>query len=716
MDEREELQALRRLAELEAKAGYVEAPPSEGIPQQRQAAPMAAAPMATAPEEQSKLRQMGQQIQNTYGGLVRGAGSIGSALMTPVDIAARAARESSNPLIKASIAPTDWMARQLGLNPEDLVGRTDRGQAMDAFMRDVVGADTDSLGYQGGKVVAEVGGTGGVGAGMANALTRVGLAKAMPAFVNALRTGGFGAGNFIPKVTAGAATGGATAALINPEDAAPGAAIGAGLVGAGKAVAPVARYLSGKTAEMRAAEIARQAAGPQLSSIRAAAGVAPEAETAAQAIAGVDRPQIQALGALMAERDAANVLRGKVGAQTTAEQNVLSRMAGGSTQTAAMQEAQRMKDALNVQTRPIREEALGAANKTTATVQKAEEISKRGREFGVPPGEGNAYLYSPESIERQVALATAKSAESRLASIKAAGLEPLNVKGMVSSIEKKLSTPDIGIPDLNSKALKNVSSKLSQWADENGVISGEALYAIRKSAINDVIEQLMPNATQSAKNARAASVMTEVKPMIDNAIEKAGGKGWKDYLHTYEMGMRGIDQTKMAAQLMDMYQNNKSGFAKLIGGNDPTAVEKIFGPGSFDVVQEMGSKIQKLRPIAANIERSASMAEQAKAGSANLQEIIKSNTSGIRIPSLIPKSTIPNAVLDEMSSKLGPKVMDQLEKGFASGQSLNELLSKVPSEYRNFISRALSRNGLVRSVPYSLSSSNQNALNQPGQQ
>lgn len=662
-----------------------QAAPSEGIPQQRQSEPVAAAaaPVAAAPEEQSFLSQVGQGIKDVYGGAVRGAGSIGATLIRPFESAEENAQ---------------------------------RREAMDAFMRDVVGANPESFGYQGGKIAGEVAGTGGIGAGMANALTRAGASRVAPAFVNALRTGGFGAGNFIPKVTAGAVTGGATAGLINPEEATTGAGIGAGLPAVGKVVSPVARYLSSKTPEMRAAEIARQAAGPRLSDIQAAAGVAPQTETAAQAIAGVDRPQIQALGKLVSERDAANVMRGKIGAQTAAEEDILSRMAGGPTQTAAMQEAQRMKDALNEFTTPMREQALGAANKTTATVQKAEDISKRGREFGVPPSPGNAYLYSPESTERQVALATAKSAEARLASIKAAGLEPLNVNGMVSNIEKKLATPDIGIPDLNEKALRNVSSKLQEWSDKNGVITGEALYAIRKSAINDVIEQLMPNATQSAKNARAASVISQVRPMIDDAIEKAGGKDWKNYLQTYEMGMRGIDQKKMAAQLMDMYQNNKPGFAKLIKGNDPAAVEKIFGPGSFDVVQEMGSNIQKLKPIAANIERSASMAEQAGAGSSNLQEIIKANTSGLRIPSLVPKSTLPNAILDEMSSKLGPKVMNELEKGFASGESLNVLLSKVPSEYRNFISKALSRNGLLRAVPYSLSSSNQNALNQPSQQ
>lgn len=221
-----------------------QAPPSEGIPQQRQAAPMAA-----APEQQSFLSQVGQGMKDVYGGAVRGAGSIGATLMTPVDVAARAVRESSNPLVRASIAPTDWMARQLGLNPEDLVGRTDRRQAMDDFMRDVVGANPESFGYQGGKIAGEVAGTGGIGAGMANALARVGVSRVAPAFVNALRTGGFGAGNFVPKVTAGAVTGGATAGLINPDDTATGVGIGAGLVGAGKAIPAVAKAVTPTTVQ-----------------------------------------------------------------------------------------------------------------------------------------------------------------------------------------------------------------------------------------------------------------------------------------------------------------------------------------------------------------------------------------------------------------------------------------------------------------------------------
>jgi len=220
-----------------------EAAPSEGIPQQRQAAPMAA-----PPQEQSFLSQVGQGMKDVYGGAIRGAGSIGATLIRPFESAEENAQ---------------------------------RRQAMDDFMRDVVGANPESFGYQGGKIAGEVAGTGGIGPGSAkilggevgakampfvinalnkvggarvppaliNALNTIGGAKASPEIVNAFRTGGFGAGNFIPKVTAGAVTGGATAGLINPEDATTGAGIGAALPAGGKAVPAIAKAVAPTTVQ-----------------------------------------------------------------------------------------------------------------------------------------------------------------------------------------------------------------------------------------------------------------------------------------------------------------------------------------------------------------------------------------------------------------------------------------------------------------------------------
>jgi hypothetical protein len=195
MDEREELQALRRLAELEAKAGLAQ---SEGIPKQRQIS------TPTTQFQQQPVR-LGDKI---FAGMIRGAGSIGATLIRPFE----SAEENEQ-----------------------------RRNAMNFALQDITDVDPESFAFQSGKLGGEIAGTGGLGRLAANALTRVpGVVAAVPNFVNALRTGGFGAGKIAPSVAAGAVVGGGTSGLINPDEAGLGTAIGGGLPLVGKGVPALA--------------------------------------------------------------------------------------------------------------------------------------------------------------------------------------------------------------------------------------------------------------------------------------------------------------------------------------------------------------------------------------------------------------------------------------------------------------------------------------------
>lgn len=156
-----------------------------------------------------------QMAANMAAGMVRGAGSIGATLLTPVDAAARA----------------------MGVQ-NDFIGRDDRRTGMDAGLQ-TMGADPSSLAFQAGKLGGEVAGTAGVGGVLA------GGAKAMGAsapVVEALATGGLRAGgttglaNGLLRAGGGAAMGGASAGLVNPEDAGTGALVGSAIPVAAKVV------------------------------------------------------------------------------------------------------------------------------------------------------------------------------------------------------------------------------------------------------------------------------------------------------------------------------------------------------------------------------------------------------------------------------------------------------------------------------------------------
>lgn len=187
------------------------------------------APVPAQQPERGLFAEVKQQAGNAIAGAVRGAGSIGATILAPID------------MVKDAIAGK-------GLSLES---NRERRAAMDAALQ-TLGADTDSTLYQGAKLGTEIAGTLGAGGVVANGAARV--APNAPTLVNAIRTGGFRTGapaattftgkaaNVGNRVAGGAITGGATAALVNPDGATDGAVIGGILPPALSGTAKAAGY------------------------------------------------------------------------------------------------------------------------------------------------------------------------------------------------------------------------------------------------------------------------------------------------------------------------------------------------------------------------------------------------------------------------------------------------------------------------------------------
>ena len=139
--------------------------------------------------------------QDTIGGMVRGAGSIGATLLRPFE------------------------------SREDNAARR---QDMDAGLASSIGADPKSTSYQAGKLGAEVAGTMGVGGMIARGAAAIpGAARALPNLLPAIQSGGMTAGGargtygMANRIAGGAVSGGAAAGTLNPENTTEGAAAGA---------------------------------------------------------------------------------------------------------------------------------------------------------------------------------------------------------------------------------------------------------------------------------------------------------------------------------------------------------------------------------------------------------------------------------------------------------------------------------------------------------
>jgi hypothetical protein len=171
-----------------------------------------AKPKAAEPEDKfAFVKGLGQQVMNAGAGALRGAGSIGATILAPVDMVSDA---------------MDGKGLSLDANRK-------RRQAMDDALRGL-GADTDSLAYGAGKLGGEIAGTAGMGGALARGAAAIPMlaSKAAPV-IDAIGTAGMTAGGATgwagagARAFGGAITGGASAGLVSPEDAAVGAGIGA---------------------------------------------------------------------------------------------------------------------------------------------------------------------------------------------------------------------------------------------------------------------------------------------------------------------------------------------------------------------------------------------------------------------------------------------------------------------------------------------------------
>lgn len=179
-----------------------------------------------------------QKVAGAYGdytaGAVRGAGSIGSTLLWPID--------KATDLIKG--------------DREGLPSRNEqRRQDIDAGLQSM-GADPESLPYQGGRLVGEIAGTAGAPGVIAKGATVI---PALSKFAPAIQSGGFNLGtaatanplaNALMRGGAGGVAGGTQAGMVSPDSAGIGALIGGVAPGAVSAAGAAGNAISSGGSKM----------------------------------------------------------------------------------------------------------------------------------------------------------------------------------------------------------------------------------------------------------------------------------------------------------------------------------------------------------------------------------------------------------------------------------------------------------------------------------
>jgi hypothetical protein len=496
--------------------------------------------------------------------------------------------------------------------------------------------------------------------------------------------------------------------------------------------------LAGRLGEVRAAEILRELVSSNADAITNALSNAPKKIKASTAeflaSKGLLTPEIAAVTRLATEGKFSGELSDVAFERAAAQKIVRDRLRGGETQTNAMANIASTKKALQDVTGPQREGALTAADVGRTQVIPLERDAARLRQAASEEAENARRLLTandrsasliresglrlPADIKRQreivaglerfggeaadrslTAGADARAAEAAAANLRAQGLQPLDISGLVSTLRQKASDAEFVSPD-RFRILSEFANNLERRAAKmGGVIDATGLYLARRE-MGNFVRTILDTTDPKALRQGTAQLVGEAQPLIDDAIEAAGGKGWREYLNTFAAGMKGIERQEFQRELSKLPEAR---FAKVMAGEDPGFVENIFGPGRFDVNAELqGPVLATAKKLGRDIDAQRAVAQTglkdlpqsqklgfAQGARTKVGEMLEPSvpnifTAGARIAGSAPKiggGGVAAAQFGErMAEKASANVMEKLVPALAQPSRARSLLETRSAE------------------------------------
>jgi hypothetical protein len=536
---------------------------------------------------------------------------------------------------------------------------------------------------------------------------------------------------------------------------------GATFEAGGRALGPALGYVGGKIADLRAipqqraAKLAKKAVGSDLKAVVNALRASPSDVGVGQATAKFQNPAFQALvkDSLEATPEGAQYLS-KLGTMTDDQAvNELAKLVGGKTGTDVRNTLAAAKNAARAITTPMRDTALARGNlgkevarlesmsaelgeQAATKVQEVRRLLELGDvaaaaarlktiSAGMPAGsrfapaksqigfadEFAAKFTYPGKLAQmsdewasQAATASldlgqgARFSQAAADALRKSGIQPLRGDALISSIQNVAKNPEIAGLDLVEGSVKQIANDIARWTDSGGVIDLKALDAIRKNSVNAVIQQLRPGMDAASQRNAAAGVLSRIKPVIDDAIETAGGTGYRDYLKKHAELSQKIAEKELTGEALKLYKNNKDAFVRLVQNESPEVVEKFLGPGRYNIAVELAdSTMDVLRKEASDHMLRVASAKQATDGQKALANLVAQNTSMLRLPSLINAwFAAGNKTIGELEKRLGRKTMKTLSDAMQSPESAANLLDSLPPSERNRVIQFLNNPGELK--------------------
>jgi len=306
----------------------------------------------------------------------------------------------------------------------------------------------------------------------------------------------------------------------------------------------------------------------------------------------------------------------------------------------------------------------------------------------------------------------ARMAEAAADSLRNAGVQPLEGKRIADAVRALTKDPRYAGLDERTIALNRVAKDIEDWTNANGIIDADALNAIRQNSVNAIFQST--TLTPKAKAKAVAKTMNEIRPLLVDAMESAGGAGYREYLENYAKGMDDIARKELYSTAFELYRTNPNKFVKLVEGDAPKVVEKIMGYKNYDLISAVGEEgLNVLRDAAQTIKRTNTSEKLAQNTDLALEQLLRKNLPLMRLPSFISfKAAIGNQVLSSLERKIGDKVLNRLGEAYKSGKSAADLLDSLSSYERFQVMSAINDPEIAQMLSSGVKFSGAAAVNQ----
>ena len=267
------------------------------------------------------------------------------------------------------------------------------------------------------------------------------------------------------------------------------------------------------------------------------------------------------------------------------------------------------------------------------------------------------------------------------------GFYPLKVDPVVQRIDQILRSPGDMASDVTQDVLSSLRAKLDpalrpDLVSPNGVIDSRNLYTIRKEIADDINQFAKVRQTSDKRN--LARLETGLKSVIDDAIEKAGGVSWKNYLSQYSEYSKKINVMKIGQYLENKLQTaigdkeRVGAFAQAVQ-DAPTTIQRATGGPRYEQLSDVltDKQVGAINAVYADLQRASKAGNLArKARAAGLTE-----GEFVTPPTVFNQTmTIVNKMFSKIKGNALTKIDAEMAQLLANPQQFVTFMESIPKE------------------------------------